>query len=94
MSDPKDELIRSLLAYNGLQRLYIELLGAELESAVPMAHIHGWRSALVAKGVEMRDLMVAARQDLVAKADANGDPEYVAAVQTLTAQSKVEHAGE
>lgn len=88
MSDPKDELIRALLAYTGLQRLYIELLGAELESCVPMAHVHGWRSALVDKGNNMRDLMLSARQDLGAKAEAAADQEFIAAVQTLVTPSR------
>ena len=38
-----------------LQLKYIELLREELDSAVGVAHIHGWRSQNVEKGKELRE---------------------------------------
>lgn len=40
-----------------LQELYIQLLIAELEEVVPIAHIHGWRSKRFEEGELMRQKM-------------------------------------
>jgi hypothetical protein len=37
------------------QNQYIALLGKEIDSAVSIAHVHGWRSNLVEEGENMRN---------------------------------------
>jgi hypothetical protein len=37
------------------QNQYIAILGKELDSAVSIAHVHGWRSNLVEEGKNMRN---------------------------------------
>ena len=33
---------------------YIDLLGAELDETVPIAHLHGWKSSRYEEGVKLR----------------------------------------
>jgi hypothetical protein len=40
---------------------YVALLGDELNSVAPIAHVHGWRSTRVAKGKELRSKIKALR---------------------------------
>lgn len=40
-----------------LQEIYIQLLIAELEDVVPIAHIHGWRSKRFEEGELIRQKM-------------------------------------
>jgi hypothetical protein len=37
------------------QNQYIAILGKEIDSAVSIAHVHGWRSNLVEEGENMRN---------------------------------------
>ncbi len=47
------------------QAKYIKLLGEEIDSMVPMAHTHGWRSKNYKKGEELRKQILDLQQKLI-----------------------------
>lgn len=41
---------------------YVGILDDEIKTLIPLAHIHGWRSSLVEKGIAIRELIDRARK--------------------------------
>jgi hypothetical protein len=61
--DAENKKLREALK---LQEEYTVLLIEEIDSLIPMAHTHGWRSTRAEKGKELRERIEAARKLLEA----------------------------